>query len=124
MHWTHHVAHDFDASRHFIAAQVHPGVWFGNIVAGVFVFVVVDICWQLWLKKPVERWFEKRHENSLAKHHRDVVEPLMTAQHLQVLAQAEQHHREHMDRLPPKRVAKKAVKKVAKKSPPTKRAKR
>jgi hypothetical protein len=37
----HHVAHDFDATRHFIAVQVHPGNWFGNIVAGVVVFIIL-----------------------------------------------------------------------------------
>ena len=64
----HHVAHDFDATRHFLISQSHPVVWWGNIVAGVVVFVVVDICWQLFLKKWVKRGLAKIHAEELKKH--------------------------------------------------------
>jgi hypothetical protein len=77
----HHVAHDFDATRHFLAVQVHPGNWFGNIVAGVVVFVIVDICWQSFAKKWVKEAIATIHREELLRHHNEVVKPLMDKQH-------------------------------------------
>jgi hypothetical protein len=112
----HHVAHDFDATRHFLAGQVHPGNWFGNIVAGVVVFIVVDVCWQAFLKKWVARGLARIHRAELERHHAEVVKPLLEAQHKEVLNQAKQHLDEQMLKLtealaPAKKVA---VKKTTK----------
>jgi hypothetical protein len=83
----HHVAHDFDATRHFLAAQVHPGNWFGNIVAGVVVFVIVDVCWQSFAKKWVKAALAKIHREELERHHREVVQPALDAH----LAEVKKH---------------------------------
>jgi len=76
----HHIAHDFDATRHFLFSQAHPIVWWGNIVAGVFVFVVINICWQWFLKKWVKAGLAKIHHEELERHHREVVKPLLESQ--------------------------------------------
>ena len=81
MTFLHHVAHDFDATRHFLAGQVHPGNWFGNIVAGVVVWAVVDVIWQWKLKAIYEAWVHRMHLKALAEHHRTVVQPAMDAHH-------------------------------------------
>jgi len=71
---------------------------------------------------PPVRHFFKRHFES--------VHEKLEAHHLQLLAQAEQHHKEHLEALralAPKTVAKKPAKKVVKKvvkKVPTKRARR
>ena len=70
---------------HFLYGQIQLQNWFGNVVAGVVVFVLVDICWQLFLKKWVKRAIAEIHREELARHHREVVEPLM-----------EKHHAEHL----------------------------
>lgn len=120
----HHVAHDFDATRRFLFLQVHPVIWWGNIVAGVVVFIVINICWQWFLKKWVKAGLSKLHRKDLATHHEEVVKPLLEAQHKAVLEQAAKHHDEHMlklsEALAPKRRAP-AVKKVAAKKPAAKK---
>lgn len=83
----HHVAHDFDATRHFLCAQVHPGNWFGNIVAGVVVFVAVDVCWQWFAKKWVKKGLAAIHREELERHHREVVQPALDAH----LAEVKRH---------------------------------
>ena len=88
----HHVAHDFDATRHFLFVQVHPGVWWGNIVAGLFVFVVVNICWQWFLKK----WVHKFLAVALKRHHDKVVQPVLDAHHEEQVRLAEVHHAAQM----------------------------
>jgi zona occludens toxin (predicted ATPase) len=88
MHWLHHVAHDFDATRHFVAGQVHPGNWFGNIVAGVVVFLVIDVCWRLFAKKLVTNAIRKIHAEEIARHHREVVKPEAEARHAEALKAA------------------------------------
>jgi hypothetical protein len=92
MRWLHHVAHDFDASRHFLAGQVHPGNWFGNIVAGVVVFIFVDVCWRLFAKELVTKFVRKIHAEEIARHHREVVKPEADARHAEAMAQAERHN--------------------------------
>jgi hypothetical protein len=93
----HYVAHDFDTTRHFLAAQAQPIVWWGNIVAGVVVFVVVDVCWNLFAKKWVKKAIAEIHREELARHHRDVVKPEADARHAELFEQAAKHHKAHLD---------------------------
>jgi hypothetical protein len=105
MHWLHHVAHDFDATRHFVAGQVHPGNWFGNIVAGVVVFLVIDVCWRLFAKKLVTNAIRKIHAEEIARHHREVVKPEADARHKAAMQLARRHHHEiheHLDVVAPR----------------------
>ena|ERR1039458_6967717 len=92
MHWLHHVVHDFDATRHFIAVQCHPGNWFGNIVAGVVVFVIINICWALFLKK----WVHKFAAEVLKRHHEKIVQPAMDAHQAATHALLKKQHKSHL----------------------------
>jgi hypothetical protein len=71
---------------HFLFQQIQWGNWFGNVVAGVVVFVVVDVCWQLFAKKWVKEAIAKIHAEELARHHREVVQPALDA-HLTAVKQ-------------------------------------
>jgi hypothetical protein len=96
MNWLHHVAHDFDATRHFLFLQIHPVIWWGNIVAGLVVFVVINICWALFLKK----WVHKFAAEVLRRHHEKVVAPLLKAQHEEHMAHLRHIIKHHPD-IPP-----------------------
>jgi flagellar biosynthesis/type III secretory pathway M-ring protein FliF/YscJ len=105
MRWLNHVAHYFDATRHFLAGQVHPGNWFGNIVAGVVVFIIIDVCWRLFAKKFVTQALRKIHAEEIARHHREVVKPEADARHREALRLARQHQTElhdHLDTVAPR----------------------
>ena len=78
---------------HFLYQQVQLDSWFGNVVAGVVVFVVVDICWQLFLKKWVKEGLAKVHAEALKIHHEKVVRPELDARHNEIIDQQERHHR-------------------------------
>ena len=67
MNWFHGV---YFHSWHFIYAQSQLTVWFGNIVAGFVVFVVIDVCWQLFLKKWVTLALHEIHSKQNAELHR------------------------------------------------------
>ena len=82
MHELHNV---YFHTWHFLYNQVQLTNWFGNCVAGVVVFVLVDICWQLFAKKWVKRAIAEIHREELKRHHEEVVKPLM-----------EKHHAEHL----------------------------
>ena len=45
------MSHAYFDVWHFIYQQVQLDNWFGNVVAGVVVFIVMDVCWQTFLKK-------------------------------------------------------------------------
>ena len=72
---------------HFLFQQVQWTNWFGNVVAGVVVFVVVDVCWQLFLKKWVKEAVARVHREELERHHRETVQPALDAH----LAEVKKH---------------------------------
>ena len=72
---------------HFLYGQVQLPNWFGNVVAGVAVFLVVDVCWQLFLKKWVKEAIAKIHREELERHHREIVQPALDAH----LAEVKKH---------------------------------
>ena len=74
-------------SWHFLYQQAQLTNWFGNVVAGVVVFLVVDVCWQLFLKKWVKEAIAEIHKEELARHHKDVVQPALDAH----LAEVKKH---------------------------------
>ena len=75
--------HVFFNVWHFLYGQIQLTNWFGNCVAGVVVFIVVDVCWQLFLKKWVKRAIAEIHREELARHHREVVKPEADLRHLE-----------------------------------------
>jgi len=83
-------------SWHFLYTQIQLTTWFGNVVAGVVVFVVVDICWQLFLKKWLKKALAQIHREELERHHREVVKPEADARHQEALQLARDHHAEHL----------------------------
>lgn len=74
-------------SWHFLYQQTQLTNWFGNVVAGVVVFLVVDVCWQLFLKKWAKEAIAEIHKEELARHHKDVVQPALDAH----LAEVKKH---------------------------------
>lgn len=101
---------------HFLRQQIEWGVWFGNVVAGVVVAVVVTVAWKWkvkgWVNDAIRRHFER---------HRAIQMQRDEARHKELTEQAERHHAEHMAASAPKTRAKKAA--VAKKAPAAKVAK-
>ena len=55
---------------HFIYSQIQLTNWFGNVVAGVVVFIVVDVCWQWFLKRWVTDALHRVHVIQNAELHR------------------------------------------------------
>ena len=94
MHELHHVYFNV---WHFLYNQIQLTNWFGNVVAGVVVFVLVDVCWQLFAKKWVKKAIAEIHREELARHHRDVVKPEADARHAELFEQAAKHHKAHLD---------------------------
>jgi hypothetical protein len=88
--------HEFEQVRHWLFLQIHPGNWFGNIVAGIVVYFFITLCWQWFLKKWVKKGLAKIHAEALAKHHRDVVKPEADAHHEEHVTLAKRHHAERM----------------------------
>ena len=72
---------------HFLYQQCQLDTWFGNVVAGVVVFIAMDVCWQLFLKKWVKEGLAKVHRAELERHHREVVQPALDAH----LAEVKKH---------------------------------
>ena len=87
--------HAYFHAWHFLYTQIQLTNWFGNVVAGVVVFVVVDVCWQLFLKKWVKAEIAKIHAEELRKH-QIKVEAHAERLHKEVLDQAENHHQSHL----------------------------
>lgn len=55
------MSHAYFDVWHFIYQQVQLDNWFGNVVAGVVVFIVMDVCWQTFLKKWVTKIIREIH---------------------------------------------------------------
>ncbi len=64
------IARAYIHAWHFLFTQIQLTTWFGNVVAGVVVFVVVDVCWQLFLKKWVTDALHRIHAMQNAELHR------------------------------------------------------
>ena len=54
---------------HFLYTQIQLTTWFGNVVAGVVVFVVMDVCWQWFLKRLVKNALQRFHSEQLSSLH-------------------------------------------------------
>ena len=95
MHELHHVYFNV---WHFLYNQIQLTNWFGNVVAGVVVFVLVDVCWQLFAKKWVKRAIAEIHREELARHHREVVQPALDAHLVEVKKHVTGGHRDSKGR--------------------------
>ena len=54
---------------HFLYSQVQLTVWFGNVVAGVVVFVVMDILWRWFGRRLFHAMMKRIHADSLEEIH-------------------------------------------------------
>ena len=52
---------------HWLYQQVQINVWFGNIVAGIVVFIVMDVAWRWKVKGWVNEFVHKHFA-----HHREI----------------------------------------------------
>jgi|ERR1035437_73236 hypothetical protein len=91
--WFHNT---FFHAWHFLYNQVQLTNWFGNVVAGVAVWFVVTLLWKWFVKRWITEAVRKIHAEELARHHREVVLPILTKNHNEALKLAKEHHAFHI----------------------------
>ena len=93
-HWLHGV---YFHAWHFVYQQVQLTNWAGNVVAGIFTFLVVGLFWPPTRKsftRFVGRFFSAVH-NKLDAQHQERMTQAQT-HHNEAIALAKAHHAEHM----------------------------